>query len=135
MKIFADIYKLLKEHGTRTGSRVWKVHNKDSDYDYLIPNSIYIQIKQMGIDKIVTFYDQAEDPDYEGNPTFYFEYKGRTFNVISPRTIHDYQAWEWATGAMKLIDINHIKNRDIRVELFKNLRKFYIEFIYDDVPF
>lgn len=135
MKLFSEIYKLLKKEGTRTGSRVWKVHNKDSDYDYVIPNHIYNQIHEMGINKVVTYHDQMDGPDYEGNPTFYFMYKGRTFNVISPHTIQDYQAWIWATEAMKLVDPYRIKNRDRRIELFRDMRRFYIEFIFDVVPF
>jgi len=128
LKLKQKIYKLIRKHGKLTGSRAWKVHNKDSDYDYIVPEKIYHQLNIIkGIEKVIKFHDQKIDPDYDGNPTFYFEYRGRTINVISPVGIEN-EAWIWASECIKFLPFpGAIKDRNKRIEVFKRLRGFYIQ--------
>lgn len=129
-----QIYRIIRKHGTITGSRAWKVATKDSDFDYLVRPDIYAEIKKIkGVNRVIK-YHKIHDPAYDGYPTFYFEYRGRTINVISPMD-DEYHAWLWATYCLKEFPAKSwIKSKEHRINIFQKLRALYMTII-NDIPF
>jgi hypothetical protein len=134
-------YKFIKKHGYFTGSRCWKVHHKNSDYDYLLHPDQYKELKNIrGIHGVVDYpHDMHESA--EGNPSMYLKYKGRLFNIISPKNNDEYLAWCWATECLKAIPFSSdLVDKPARVSLFKSIKDAYLRWIEvyirldDDLP-
>ncbi len=142
MKPENKAYRIVRKNGFKTGSRVWGVHDKDSDYDFIVNEITYRRLYNIP-DLVITSHETKESLNDYGsncNPTFYFKYKEKTINIICPVESH-YGSWIWATKCISALDSKiTIVNKNTRVQVFGQLRELYMDSIAykgtgGDIPF
>ena len=117
---------LISERGFKTGSRVWGVHSKDSDYDYVMAMSnAYNLFRFVGIEP---FKEPKEDYACCFISLKYHWPKGWVNLVVVPGD-DDLMAWKYATSEMHRVDPDLIKDKKQRTKYFGWLLTEYYSYI------
>ena len=114
--------------GFKTGSRVWGVASKDSDYDIVVLPDEGERLKKLyEYEEVLTQHEEYEDG------TIYINEGHKSFNVIILESI-EYEAWKYATEAMMKLPKDLIQHRTHRVNKFKQyLTKYRAALNGDDI--
>jgi len=141
-----DFLKELKDKGIKgfyhTGSNLFELSNKNSDYDYVVTNETWDSINEdahifygKGCNKIDSFSNGKPEYEFENlklqldNDLFDF--------IVVPDEI-EYKVWVLSTKAfLLLLDNVVIKkimiDKSKRVEMFENLKNVFREYYKEDV--
>ena len=113
--------------GFFTGSRAFGVGKEESDYDYILEPDQYFSFLAYLVDNNI---------EYKKSEYFigaFFEHEDKKYNVF---LVHNtrFDVWVFATEIMKnicekkLLPIIYLKEKQLRIRLFENLRNLYRNF-------
>jgi len=109
--------------GILTGTAAYGPFTNESDIDIAVPywevEGITKALKTLGI-KVHDY--KHVSPIYQG---IWFEFSGKTIQIIAVITDVEMGAWEYATNEMKKLNV--YKDREKRIRIFQRFYQIYCE--------